>query len=149
MTERNRNFWIEVVLLVLIFASIVVAIIASELEPLNKDDIKLTTGDLRSFAAAGRQLVTQHQAGQLTETFFKTQVELLDDKVSSSRKTLIDSDAEPDAKQPQRAASDLAAQNRRAIDQIQSSPQNESSAAQQLSSLENKTKELEERLKHE
>src|SRR6478672_5384231 len=100
MNERRRHFWIEVVLLVLIVGSIALAIMASALEPLNKDDIKLTAGDLRSFAAAGRELIAQHQAGQLTETFFKTQVEMLDDKVSSSRKTLIDSDAEPAAKQP-------------------------------------------------
>ena len=149
MSKQKRNFWIEVVLLILIFGSIAAAIIASELKPLNQDDIKLTAADLRSFAAAGRELVAQHQAGQLTETFFNTQIQMLDDKVSSSRQTLMDSDAEAEAKQSQRAASDLAAQIGAAIDQIESSPQNESAAAQQLASLENKTKQLEERLKHE
>ena len=149
MSKQKRNFWIEVVLLILIVGSIAVAIIASELKPLDKNDIKLTAADLRSFAAAARQLVAQHQAGQLTETFFNTQIQMLDDKVSSSRQTLIDSDAETEAKQSQRAASNLAAQIGAAIDQIESSSQNESSAAQQLAALENKTKQLEERLKHE
>ena len=148
MSKRRRNFWIEAALFVLIVAAITTAIIASELEPLNKNDIKLTASDLRSFAAAGRQLIAQHQAGHLTDTFFNTQVELLDDKVSNSRQMLIDSDAEPEAKQPQRAALDLASQIDAALDQIQGS-QNVSSIAQQLSSLENNSKQLEDRLKNE
>ena len=148
MSKRRRNFWIEAALFVLIVAAITTAIIASELEPLNKNDIKLTASDLRSFAAAGRQLIAQHQAGHLTDTFFNTQVELLDDKVSNSRQMLIDSDAEPEAKQSQRAALDLASQIDAALDQIQGS-QNESSIAQQLSSLENNSKQLEDRLKNE
>jgi len=148
MSKRRRNFWIEAALFVLIVAAITTAIIASELEPLNKNDIKLTASDLRSFAAAGRQLIAQHQAGHLTDTFFNTQVELLDDKVSNSRQMLIDSDAEPEAKQSQRAALDLASQIDAALDQIQGS-QNESSIAQQLSSLENNSKQLEDGLKNE
>jgi len=148
MSKRRRNFWIEAALFVLIVAAITTAIIASELEPLNKNDIKLTASDLRSFAAAGRQLIAQHQAGHLTDTFFNTQVELLDDKVSNSRQMLIDSDAEPEAKQSQRAALDLASQIDAALDQIQGS-QNVSSIAQQLSSLENNSKQLEDRLKNE
>ena len=148
MSKRRRNFWIEAALFVLIVAAITTAIIASELQPLNKNDIKLTASDLRSFAAAGRQLIAQHQAGHLTDTFFNTQVELLDDKVSNSRQMLIDSDAEPEAKQSQRAALDLASQIDAALDQIQGS-QNESSIAQQLSSLENNSKQLEDRLKNE
>ena len=148
MSKRRRNFWIEAALFVLIVAAITTAIIASELEPLNKNDIKLTASDLRSFAAAGRQLIAQHQAGHLTDTFFNTQVELLDDKVSNSRQMLIDSDAEPEAKQSQRAALDLASQIDAALDQIQGS-QNVSSIAQQLSSLENNSRQLEDLLKNE
>jgi len=148
MSKRRRNFWIEAALFVLIVAAITTAIIASELQPLNKNDIKLTASDLRSFSAAGRQLIAQHQAGHLTDTFFNTQVELLDDKVSNSRQMLIDSDAEPEAKQSQRAALDLASQIDAALDQIQGS-QNVSSIAQQLSSLENNSKQLEDRLKNE
>jgi len=73
---------------------------------------------------------------------------LLDDKVSDARQSLIDSDAEPEAKQSQRAALDLASQIDAALDQIQGS-QNVSSIAQQLSSLENNSKQLEDRLKNE
>ena len=148
MSKRRRNFWIEAALFVLIVAAITTAIIASELEPLNKNDIKLTASDLRSFAAAGRQLIAQHQAGHLTDTFFNTQVESLNDKVSDARQSLIDSDAEPEAKQSQRTALDLASQIDAALDQIQGS-QNVSSIAQQLSSLENNSKQLEDRLKNE
>ena len=148
MSKRRRNFWIEAALFVLIVAAITTAIIASELQPLNKNDIKLTASDLRSFSAAGRQLIAQHQAGHLTDTFFNTQVELLDDKVSNSRQMLIDSDAEPEAKQSQRAALDLASQIDAALDQIQGS-QNVSSIAQQLSSLENNSRQLEDLLKNE
>jgi len=148
MSKRRRNFWIEAALFVLIVAAITTAIIASELQPLNKNDIKLTASDLRSFSAAGRQLIAQHQAGHLTDTFFNTQVELLDDKVSDARQSLIDSDAEPEAKQSQRAALDLASQIDAALDQIQGS-QNVSSIAQQLSSLENNSRQLEDLLKNE
>ena len=148
MSKRRRNFWIEAALFVLIVAAITTAIIASELQPLNKNDIKLTASDLRSFSAAGRQLIAQHQAGHLTDTFFNTQIEMLDDKVSDSRQMLIDSDAEPEAKQSQRAALDLASQIDAALDRIQGS-QNVSSIAQQLSSLENNSRQLEDLLKNE
>jgi len=148
MSKRRRNFWIEAALFVLIVAAITTAIIASELQPLNKNDIKLTASDLRSFSAAGRQLIAQHQAGHLTDTFFNTQVESLNDKVSDARQSLIDSDAEPEAKQSQRAALDLASQIDAALDQIQGS-QNVSSIAQQLSSLENNSRQLEDLLKNE
>jgi len=149
MSKRRRNFWIEAALFVLIVAAITTAIIASELQPLNKNDIKLTASDLRSFSAAGRQLTAQHQAGHLTDTFFNTQVESLNDKVSDARQSLIDSDAEPEAKQSQRTALDLASQIDATLDQMQGSPQNESSIAQQLSSLENNSKQLEDLLKNE
>lgn len=149
MTTRTRNFWIEAVLLILILASIAIAIIASELKPLNKNDVELTVADLRSFAAAGKQLIAQHQAGQLTEMFYKTQIQLLEEKVGSSRQKLIDSDADAEAKQPQRTASDLAAQIGAAINDVESSPLSGDSSAQRLGSLENRSRELEEHLKHE
>lgn len=149
MSRQQQNLWIEAALFVLIVAAIATAIIAAELKPLNNNDIKLTASDLRSFAAAGRQLIIQHQAGQFTDTFFNTQIELLHEKVSDSHQSLIDSDAEPQAKQSQRAALDLASQMDAALEQLLSSLQNESSTAEQLGSLENNAKQLEDHLKNE
>jgi len=50
MTRRERHFWIEVVLFVSILLSITIAVVASEMQPLNRSDIKLNASDLRSFA---------------------------------------------------------------------------------------------------
>lgn len=149
MTKRTRNFWIEVVLLVLIIGSIAIAIIASEFKPLNKNDIQLVVSDLRSFAASGRELISQDQKGQLTERFFSTQIELLGEKVSSSHQALLDSESDPAAKQTQQEASDLASQLVAAISELQASPHNEVAVAQRLSKLESTAKQMEERLKHE
>jgi hypothetical protein len=149
MTTQTRNFWIEVVLFVLIVGSIAVAIVASEVQHLDNNDIKLVVSDLRSFAASGQQLIAQHVAGQLTETFFSTQVELLEEKISTSYQTLLESESEPSAKQSQQKAIDLAAQMDSAITELRSSPQNATSVEQRLNELETITKQLEERLKHE
>ena len=149
MTRRERHFWIEVVLFVSILLSITVAIVASEMQPLNRSDIKLNAGDLRSFAAAGHQLIEQYKQGQLTETFFRSQIELLNEKVSTTASTLRDTEAEPDTERDRRYASDLAGQLEGVIGNLDENSPDLDSADRQISDLTSRSKQLEDRLKDE
>jgi len=148
MSKRTRHFWIEVVLLVLITAGIATAFLIDEMQPLNKQDIKMDVSDLRSFAAAGRQLLDQQQKGQLTQTFFDSQASLLKEKVSSTTEALHDG-AEPAAERDRREASDLAAQLSAAVEDLEAGRSNGSSLGRVLEELKLKSKQLEDRLTNE
>ena len=147
MTKQTRNFWIEAVLLVLIVAAIATAIFFSELSPLNKDDVKLETGDLRSFAATGNQLIDQYLAGQTTQTFFDSQVSLMKSKVASSAKTLRDAPVKPEVKNECLQATDLAEQVLSGFEGL-SRPQPDLNAeGVRLKSVRQKLQALEDKLK--
>src|SRR5690348_352772 len=92
----KRSFWIEAGIAVLLIALAVAAFVRSEMKPLNVDELKINTSDLRSLAASGDQLAVQFLRGNLTDTFFQTQTSLLQDKVKSTRKSLDSSEAAPD-----------------------------------------------------
>ena len=96
MTKQDRHFWIEATILLLLLASVVTAFAISLSEPLNKDDLKIAAGDLRSFAASGRLLAIQYSNGLTTETFFRNQTELIQEKAKASADSLRGSKAEPD-----------------------------------------------------
>jgi hypothetical protein len=145
MTRQNRNFWIEVVLLVLIIAAIGTAIVVSEMRPLNKNDIKMDVSDLRSFAAVGRRLMEQHDRQQLTEQFFAAEVELLSDKVSSTKETL-ESSAQPDAENDRHEAADLSTHLRNAVDDLETGRTNGNSLGQVFGSIQTRSKQMEDRL---
>ena len=149
MTRRERHFWIEVVLFVSILLSITIAVVASEMQPLNRSDIKLNASDLRSFASAGHQLIEQYKQGQLTETFFRSQIELLNEKVSTTAGSLRDTEAEPNAEKDRRDASDLAGQLEGVIGNLDENSPDLDSADRQISDLIARSKQLEDRLKDE
>ena len=146
MTERNRTFWIEVVLLVLIVGAIGTAIALSEMRPLNKDDIKMNAGDLRSFAAVGRRLMEQHDGQQVTEQFFAAEVELLSEKVSTTKQTLEESSAQPDAENDRREAVELSTHLRNAVDDLASGRGDGNSLGQVFDAIQTRSKQMEDRL---
>jgi hypothetical protein len=147
MTKQTRNFWTEAALLAFIVAAIVTALVASELSPLNKDDVKLEVGDLRSFASAGSQLVGQHLAGETTQTFFDSQVSLIKSKVDSSAKTLRDAKVKPEVKNECLEAADMAEQVLSEFEGL-SRPQLDLEAeGARMKNLATKLRDLEDRLK--
>jgi hypothetical protein len=145
MTRQNRHFWIEVVLLALIVAAISTAITISEMRPLNKNDIKMSVSDLRSFAAVGRQLMEQHDRQQLTEQSYAAEVELLSEKVSSTKETL-ESSAQPEAENDRREADELSTHLRNAVDDLETQRANGNSLGQVFDAIETRSKQMEDRL---
>jgi hypothetical protein len=138
MTKRNRHFWIEVTLLILVTAAIATAIIASEMRPLNKNDIKMNASDIRSFAATARRLNEQHEQQQLTEQFFDAQVELLSEKVEATKESL-ETVTEPDAENDRREAADLSTQLSNAVDEMAAGDD----SAQTFATVESRSRQLE------
>ena len=142
MTKRQKHFWIEVTLLVLVTAAIVTAIIASEMQPLSKNDVKMNVSDIRSFSATALRLHEQHERQQLTEQFFAAEVELLSKKVEATKETL-EADTEPQAENDRREAADLSTQLRKAVEGLAGG---NDSVAQTFASVEARSKQLEDRL---
>ncbi|PYT01619.1 MAG: hypothetical protein DMF63_01875 [Acidobacteria bacterium] len=101
MDRRARaklDFWIEAGG-ILIFCALVAAwFIVSSNEPLDAEGLAIHAGDIRSFSAAGALLSDEFSHGDLTDTFFHEQIELIDDKVEDIGKTLGRSDVRPESK---------------------------------------------------
>jgi hypothetical protein len=147
MSSRIRNFWIEAALLIALVVATGAAIIVSLNQPLKSSDIELAAADLRSFAAVGRLLADQRLTGNLTETFFDTQVSLLDEKVGATHKTLSDSAVEPKAEGDRQLAADVAKEVSAAIQQLKSLNGNEPEVMGRFDELATKAGRLEDRLK--
>ena len=81
------------------FLSLVAAwFMISSTSPLDSEKLAIHAGDLRSLSAAGALLSDQFSNGNLTETFFHEQLELIDGKVDDIRDTLETSDVAPQFK---------------------------------------------------
>jgi hypothetical protein len=147
MSGRTRNFWIEATLLIALVAAIAAAIVVSLYQPLKRSDVQLAAANLRSFAAVGRLLADQYQTGNLTETFFDTQVNLLDEKVGATQKTLSDPAVEADVETDRRAAADIADELSIATKKLKGLDGNEPEVTGRFDELANKASRLEDRLK--
>ena len=146
MTSRDRNFWIELSVLLLLLAAGVAAFVISSISPLNKDDLKIQAGDLRTFASVGHQLAVQYASGRLTETFFRSQTELVSDKVESARSSLANSGAEPNVADDLAAITRLSEELQGSFNDLLSTS-DPSVLAGRLRSLEDKAKSSEDKLK--
>jgi hypothetical protein len=146
MSKRTRNFWIELVVLVLLIAAAAAAFTISSIAPLNKDDLKIQAGDLRSFAAAGRLLAIQFSRGETTETFFRNQTELIEDKASSAESSLRDAKAKPELSQQLVEITHLAHQLSGTLDEMHRGAA-AAGAAAELDSLTHQLSTQEDRLK--
>ena len=146
MSARDRNFWIELSVLVFLLAAGVTAFVVSAMSPLNKDDLKIQAGDLRTFASVGRQLAAQYASGRLTETFYRGQAGLLSDKVESARKTIEGSRSETAVAADHSEISRLSDDLFLTISDLESTS-NPASFIDRLSSLENAARSMEDKLK--
>jgi hypothetical protein len=146
MSKRTRNFWIELVVLVLLIAAGAAAFTISSMAPLNKDDLKIQAGDLRSFAAAGRLLAIQFSRGETTETFFRDQTELIEDKASSAESSLSDAKTKPELHQQLAEITSLGHQLSGTLDEMHHGS-DAVGAAGELDSLTHRLSTQEDRLK--
>ena len=55
---------------------------------LTKDDVRLALGDVRSFSASGSFLIGQKLDGKVTDTFFLSQAQQLEEKFNGAKKDL-------------------------------------------------------------
>jgi hypothetical protein len=105
----------------------------------------MNVSDIRSFAAAAGELNRHHSNGQLTERFFETQIELIADKVSSTRSAL-ETAATPDAESDRVAAADLAGRLEAAVHRLEHGSSEAQLASPDLDLIRTEAKTLEERL---
>jgi hypothetical protein len=146
MSKRTRNFWIEAVVILLLIAAGAAAFTIASMEPLNKDDLKIHTGDLRSFAAAGRLLAIQFSRGEMTETFFRNQTELIQEKASTTESSLRDAKTTPELSTQLKEVTSLAHEVSAALSEMHSGADASSSTAK-LDSLTHQLSTQEDRLK--
>ena len=143
----KRNIWIEAGIAVLLIVLTVAAFVRSELKPLNVNELKINTSDMRSFAASGAQLADQFSRGNLTDTFFLTQSALLQDKVKSTRKSLDSSEAEPDVQSELGHSRRLAASLETAYGGLTDQSQDVGKTKEEMANLVGRLKQLEDGLK--
>src|SRR4051794_343161 len=61
---------------------------------LSREDIKIAASDLRSYAAAAQMLCERHKTGDTTDIFFRSQSDMLREKVNDARTELDGSGGE-------------------------------------------------------
>jgi hypothetical protein len=120
MSKRTRNFWLEAVVLVLLIIAGAAAFAVSSLSPLSKDNLRTEAGDLRSFAAAGRLLAIQFSRGEITETFFRNQTELVQGKAAAAEISLRDAKTKPELSSQLNELTSLAHEVSYALSEMQS-----------------------------
>jgi hypothetical protein len=147
MKKEARNFYIEVALLVMIALAVGTAIVISQISPLDRNDIRLEVGDLRSFASAGAELADQFASKRTTETFFNSQARLIGDKVKTSAQTLRDGKAKPEAERERVNAAELASELNAKYEALLGPSLDLDIARNDLKKLAAKLRELEESMK--
>jgi hypothetical protein len=148
-TRAKRNFWIETAAVALVALVLIAAFIRSATKPIDAEDLSIQASDLRSLCAAGVELSNQFTAGNLTETFFTNQVELMHDKTSSIRETLDTSEFEPEIQSEIENARRGAAEIDIVLGNLAIDPNRAPQATGELRSAEGPMKQLEDKLKRE
>lgn len=146
-SAATRHLWIEAGIALLMFGLAVAAFVRSEMKPLNVDELKINVSDMRTLAATGEQLAQQYLAGSLTDPFFYTQAQLLQEKVASTRKSLDSSEPEPDVVTELGQARQLAANLDAAFNVLTNRSQDVSATKSELGGMIGPWKQLEEHLK--
>jgi hypothetical protein len=147
MTRRSRNFWIELIILLLIIAAGITAFTVSAMSPLGKPDLKIQAGDLRALSASGRLLAIQYSKGDTTQTFLENQAELIQSNASSAESSLKKSKVQAGLEPQLQQLTDLATQVSQALEELATAADPKGSASK-LDALARKLNDMEEQLKH-
>ena len=108
VSVTKRSYWIGVSIVWLMVALLIVAVIRSETKPLGVDDVKVSASDLQTLANSAYELTNQWVAGEVTETFFKSQMSLIEDKADSEKKSLSTAKVDDEATEEERQLYDIA-----------------------------------------
>ena len=138
--------WIQAAVVWLLIGLAVAIFVRSEMKPLNTDELKISASDLRTFSRTTQLLLNQLHAGDLTETFFHSQLSLLRDKVTSERKSLESSTAESDVEQERAKLTDSAKQLESAMQIADEHPEGAEQAEHDLEQLYQTFKNTEDQL---
>ncbi|HKP45968.1 MAG TPA: hypothetical protein VJT50_05155 [Pyrinomonadaceae bacterium] len=101
MQKRVRlwTHWLVLVIVLLAVSAAVYAVIRTQSASANKDDLKISVGELRSYAAEARLLAEQADAGILTKTFLQAHVQKMHEHLQTLAQTLqsqqVDVNLEP------------------------------------------------------
>jgi hypothetical protein len=146
LASKKRMLWIQAAIVWMLIGLAVAAFIRSEIKPLDASELKISAGDLATFSRATEQLLTQYSNGNLTDTFFHSQLSLLRDKVASARKSLESSEAKDDVELEQRKMVESARRLEAAMDAIDAEPHNYAAAINELESLHQAVRSIEDNL---
>jgi hypothetical protein len=91
----KRAFWIQTVSVLIVVACVIAGLVYLKTKPFDAESLSIAAGDLRSLSSAGRQLAIRSTAGNLTDAFFRNQIELMHDNIASIRDELDKSEGEP------------------------------------------------------
>lgn len=89
-------------------ALLIAAAIRTETKPLGVDDVKVSASDLRTLANSACELTNQWIDGEVTETFFKSQMSMIEDKADSEKKSLSTANVNTEARTEERKLYDIA-----------------------------------------
>ena len=104
----KRSYWVGVTVVWLMVALLIAAAIRTETRPLGVDDVKVSASDLRTLANSAYELTNQSLDGLFTETFFKSQKSLIEDKADSEKKSLSTAKVGDEAREQERQLYDIA-----------------------------------------
>lgn len=147
--RAKRNFWIQTSVGSLIGLLLIGAYIRSATKPLDAEDLSIDAGDLRSLCAAGVEFANQFEAGNLTETFFTEQLELMHDKVASIRSKVDTPGFEPEIRSDVESAGRAATEIEIAFDYLTLHPRDAEKAKETLKQIVTPLEQLEDKLKQE
>ena len=137
----------QAVLAAVVGIAIVVWVIDSAMRPLNRDDIRIAAGDLRSLTAESRDLIKQHSSGQLTQTFFEQQRSFIADAADSERDPLASGETEPQFDADRIRVTTLAERLSDVLRSAGSSSAGEPATAGEIESISTELAKVEEELK--
>jgi hypothetical protein len=146
-SARKRDLWIQASIVLLLLALTVAAFVRSSTKPLSADDLKISVSDLRSFSSDGALICEQYLEGHLTETFFNNEVQLLQDKVKSSRESLETTKVEPEISSELDRTHAMAQRLESAYNQLADQSRNVGHIEKEMNDLVSPLKSIEEGLK--
>lgn len=138
--------WIQAAVIWLLIGLAVAIFVRDEMTPLNADELKISASDLRTFSRTTQLLLHQLHDGDLTETFFHSQLSLIKDKVTSERKSLESSTAEDDVELEHQKITESAKRLESTMQIIDNWPDDSSQAENDLQMLFQTLRETEDKL---
>ena len=147
---NNRKLWIEVMAVILLTLGLMAWLVHAETKPLNRNELRIEVGHLRSYSAEAGLLAEQALTTKVRETFFKTHTYLLRDKAESSSSSLESATVDAGLETNHWQARQLAGQLKSILEQLSGSFANADElnrASSNLKSLSAQLRAAEESLK--